>query len=105
MSSEIRDPALRRLLPWLLWGAAVAVAVPLSCRSSGLGVAPAMVEVRKVGLVGARTARLAELRVRPGDLVTAGQVLARLDPAEVEEAAEATLQGARESVAPTILGW
>jgi len=85
--SLLRRPAIRRVLPWGLWTCALAAVLALGFRSTGLGIAPAVVETRSVALKCPRTAHRLSVEAvlaSPGDPVKAGQVLVRMDPSEVE---------------------
>ncbi|MGC4114739.1 MAG: HlyD family efflux transporter periplasmic adaptor subunit [Myxococcales bacterium] len=86
MSSEprISRPGLRRAAPWILWGAALVAAVPLFLTTSGLGIAPAIVEIKKVALSCPRAAQVEAVLVVPGEAVKAGQVLARMDASALD---------------------
>lgn len=90
MSSERRPlsrATRRRLftsLPWLAWGGAVVVALWLGGSVSAVGVAPAEAERSLVELSSPRTATIVEVRVTPGAAVKAGEVVAVLDPSEVD---------------------
>jgi multidrug resistance efflux pump len=68
----------------VLWAVAIAVAIPLSFTSSGLGVAPAVVEVREVALVSPRDLRLEKVLVAPGQQVAEGQLLAQLEGGQLQ---------------------
>lgn len=89
MSSErgTGSGAVRRWAPWVLYGVAAVAAIPLYRATAGSGACPAEVEVRRVSLSGPRTAhrlRVEEVRVAPGDAVSAGQVLARMESSELD---------------------
>lgn len=92
-ASRVRS-LLRRWAPWGLYALATAAVVPLHLRTTGFSAVPAEAEVRRVVLSGPRTShrlRVEEVRVAPGDAVVAGQVLARMESAELD----AELAGAR----------
>lgn len=86
MSSERRilRPGPKRFVPWLLWGAALAAAIPLFASTSGLGIAPAIVEIKKVSLSCPRAAQVEAVLALPGEAVKAGQVLARMDASALD---------------------
>lgn len=89
MSSSlvIQQPAVRRFLPWGLWALALAVVLALGFKTSGLGTSPAVLEIRSVAVKCPRTRhrlKVEAVLVAPGDSVKAGQVLARMDPSEVD---------------------
>lgn len=86
-SSWLRSAAVRRGLPWALWALAAAAAVPLAWTATGFGGAPAVAEARRLTLGCPRTSRglvVREVLVTPGQAVEAGQVLARMDPGELD---------------------
>ncbi len=86
-SGRIRSPALRRCLPWALYSAAFAAVIVLAWTASGLGATPAVAEARRVTLGCPRTPHrlwVKEVLVSPGQAVVAGQVLARMDPGEMD---------------------
>lgn len=111
----MKRPSLRTLVTWLIVVAVVAFAVyklkfapaPVVAHIIVKGeiVAEVMgtgtLEARVKTTVGARIQeRLAEVLVDQGDIVKAGQLLARLDDAEVQQQvaiAEATLAGAKQT--------
>lgn len=89
MSSNlvIQQPAVRRFLPWGLWALALAVVLAFGFKTSGLGTSPAVLETRSVAVKCPRTKhrlKVEAVLVAPGDSVKAGQVLARMDPSEVD---------------------
>jgi len=107
---------LRKLLPWLVVVAVVAFAVyrlkfrPLPATAHTVATGEVWGEVMGTGTLEARVKttispriqeRLAEVFVDQGDAVKAGQLLARLDDAELKQQvaiAEATLTSARATV-------
>jgi multidrug resistance efflux pump len=100
MSSDpaVRRALLRRAAPWVLYAAAAAGALALLRTTGGLASAPAIAEVRTARIACPRTRdrlRVLEVLVTPGERVKAGQVVARMDPAEVD----AELAAARQQVA------
>jgi HlyD family secretion protein len=108
--------SLRKLLPWLVVIAVVAFAVyrlkfrPMPVTAHTVGTGEVRGEVMGTGTLEARVKtiispriqeRLAEVLVDQGDAVKAGQMLARLDDAELKQqvaVAEATLASARATV-------
>lgn len=74
----------RRWAPWAAWGIAAAAAVTMNFFGNDLGTAPAAARSRSVALTSPVALRLASLEVGPGQLVTEGQVVARLDATLVE---------------------
>lgn len=96
MSSEPRTlgslrPLARRGLPWVAWGLAAVTALAMSLSGRGLGSAPAAAEARTASLSSPRPLKVVSVEVKEGELVTEGQVLARLDPTR----ADAELAAAR----------
>lgn len=89
--NKASSPALRTWGPWAAWAAAVGIAVAVNFLGSDLGTAPAVVETKSVALASVAPWRLASVDVSTGDAVTAGQVVAKLDPTQVD----ARLQVAR----------
>lgn len=89
MSSSLvlQQPTVRRFLPWGLWALALAVVLTLGFKTSGLGTSPAVLETRSVAVKAPRTKhrlKVEAVLVAPGESVKAGQVLARMDPSEVD---------------------
>lgn len=82
----LRRAALR-WAPWALYALAALATLPLFASTAGVTSAPAEIEVRRVTVSCPRTAqrlRVAEVLVAPGDAVTAGQLLARMDSSEMD---------------------
>ncbi len=77
---------MRRRLPWAAWGLAAVTAVALNFSGRGLGNAPATAEVRAVALSSSAALRVVSVDVKVGDLVSQGQVVARLDPTKADAA-------------------
>jgi membrane fusion protein (multidrug efflux system) len=80
-------PTLRRFLPWLLWGVAAAVVIPLVWEKVVVGSAPAIVDTRVAPLSVIRTdhrLRVGKILVKPGQSVKAGDVLLQMDSAEID---------------------
>jgi hemolysin D len=86
-SLVIQQPAVRRFLPWGLWTLALAIVLAFGLKTGGLGTSPAVLETRQVAVKCPRTKhrlKVEAVLVAPGDQVKAGQVLARMDPSEVD---------------------
>lgn len=88
MSSDPRrlPPAVRRTLPWLAWAAAAVTAAAMNLAGQGLGNAPATAEVHSVSLSSPTALRVISVDVKVGDLVSQGQLVARLDPTKADAA-------------------
>lgn len=81
------QPTLRRLLPWLLWGVAAVVAIPMAISQAGIGSAPAVIDAHVASLSPMRTdhrLRVAKVHVQPGQQVKAGTLLVTMDTAEID---------------------
>lgn len=81
------NPRLRRVLPWVMWGVAASLAIPLAWSSAGIGTSPAVIENNTILLSATRTRqrlRVAEILVTPGQKVTQGQLLVRMDTSEID---------------------
>lgn len=86
-SGLLRDPRLRRALPWLLYAAAAAATLPVARMVTDPGTAPAVAEARKVTLGCPLTSHrlwVEAVLVTPGQAVAAGQLLVRMAPGEVD---------------------
>lgn len=109
----MKQISLRKLLPWLVVAAVVVFAIyrlkfrPTPVATHTVATGEVQAEVMGTGTLEARVKttisprlqeRLAEVLVDQGDVVSAGQLLARLDDGELKrqvEVAEAALAGAR----------
>ena len=81
------NPKLRRMLPWVLWGLAAAIAIPLGWSYAGVGSSPAVVQARVSALAPMRTdhrLRVKEILVKPGQSVKQGELLMQFDTGEVD---------------------
>lgn len=99
-------PGLRRFLPWLLWLAAAAIAVPMAVKQAGIGSSPAIIEARVASLSPMRTdhrLRVAKLLVTQGQQVKAGELLAQMDTTEID--ADLTIAQAKLAYVEIIAGW
>jgi multidrug resistance efflux pump len=79
---------LRKILPWALWGVAAVVAIPMAIKQSGVGTSPAVIEAKVAGLAPMRTGhrlRVANILVRPGQPVKAGDLLIQMDTTEIDD--------------------
>ena len=80
-------PRLRRILPWILWGLALVIAVPLAMSQAGIGSSPAVIEPRVAALAPIRTGhrlRVSKILVTPGQRVKSGDLLVQMDTTEVD---------------------
>lgn len=100
------SPILRRFLPWLLWGGAAVVGIPMAVTQAGIGSAPAIVEARVALLSPMRTdhrLRLAKILVQPGQQVKAGELLAQMDTSEID--IDLTIAHAKLAYVEIVAGW
>jgi multidrug resistance efflux pump len=70
-----------------MWGLAASLAIPLAWSSAGIGTSPAIIENKTILLSATRTRqrlRVAEILVTPGQKVTRGQLLVRMDTTEMD---------------------
>jgi multidrug resistance efflux pump len=99
-------PKLRRLLPWVLWGVAACIAVPMAMSQAGIGSSPALIEAREAALAPIRTQhrlRIAKILVQPGQRVRAGELLVQMDTAEID--AELAVAHAKLAYAEMVANW
>ena len=99
-------PRLRRVLPWALWGVALAVAVPMALSQAGIGSSPAEIQTRVATLSPIRTGhrlRVRKIYVVPGQRVKAGELLAQMDTSEVE--ADLAVARAKLALVEVTAGW
>lgn len=75
---------MRTLLVILVWFGSAAAAVWLSREDAAISDAPGQVVAEESKIAAVETGRLAQLLVRPGQRVEAGQLLARLDTSVLE---------------------
>ena len=75
---------MQRYAPWITWTAALAVTVWLGRDIVQANVAPGMARLHVVTLASPQMARVLAIEVAPGDRVTVGQVLARLETSSIE---------------------
>jgi len=81
------SPKLRRALPWVLFGLAATIAIPLAWSYAGVGSSPAVVQARVVPLSPMRTdhrLRVSKILVKPGQSVKQDELLMQFDTAEIE---------------------
>lgn len=96
-----KHPRVRRVAPWIAWGAVLVAVLALAPGVGTVGVVAASAEVRQATVVAPRTARVVRVAVRPGDTVQAGDVLVELDASGAEldlAVARAELERLRVSV-------
>jgi multidrug resistance efflux pump len=99
-------PRLRRLLPWVLWGVAAAIGIPMAISQAGIGSSPAIVEARLAPLAPMRTdhrLRVAKILVRPGQRVKSGELLAQMDTSEID--ADLVIAQAKLAYVEIVAGW
>jgi membrane fusion protein, multidrug efflux system len=99
-------PRLRRVLPWALWLAAAAVAIPMALSQAGIGSSPAIVAARVASLAPMRTdhrLRVEKILVVPGQVVKTGELLVQMDATELE--ADLGIAHAKLAYVEIVAGW
>ena len=97
---------VRRALPWVMWGVAALVAIPLAWSQAAVGSSPAMIEAHMASLAPIRTdhrLRINKILVKPGQSVKAGEVLVEMDASEID--ADLAVARAKLVYAELVAGW
>lgn len=100
------NPRLRRILPWVLWGLAAIVGLPMAISQAGIGSSPAIVEPHVALLSPMRTdhrLRISKIFVQPGQHVKAGEVLVQMDTTELD--ADLAIAQAKLAYVEIVAGW